>query len=67
MFSMWLAEDVVVGRKEQLTKAEKAMLSRYALCGKHATGRRNGPPLFECTTDSVVKLRRKVEGVVEKN
>ena len=43
MFSMWLTEGVTMRRKEQLTEAEKAVLSKCALCGEQAKGRRNEP------------------------
>ena len=47
---------------QQLTDKEREVMSKCALCGEHATSRRNEHVLFECTAASVVKLRRK-EGV----
>ena len=61
MFSMWMPEDVVAKRAERLTDAERMVMSRCALCGKEAKGRRNEHLLFECTAPSVVKLREEVE------
>ena len=66
MFSMWLTEDVVARRADHLTDAERTVVSRCALCGEVAKGRRNEHLLFECTAASVVKLRREVEAAVEK-
>ena len=62
--SMWLTEDVVAKRADHLTDAERAVVSKCALCGEEAKGRRNEHLLFECTAASVVKLREEVEAVV---
>ena len=45
---------------------EVAMVSRCALCGEEAKGRMNEHLLSECTSASVVKLRKEVEAAVEK-
>ena len=70
MFSMWLTEDVVARRMDHMTDAcaERTMhvLSKCALCGEMAKGRRIEHLLFECTAASVVKLRTEVEAAVEK-
>jgi hypothetical protein len=66
MFSMWLTEDVMAKRADHLTDAERTVVSRCALCGEEAKGRRNEHLLFECTSASVVKLRKEVEAAVEK-
>ena len=66
MFSMWLTEDVVARRADHLTDAERIVVSKCALCGKEAKGRRNEHLLFECTAASVVKLRMEAEKAVEK-
>ena len=66
MFSMWLTEDVVARRADHLTDAERTVMSKCALCGEEAKGRRNEHLLFECTAASVVKLRKEVEVAVEK-
>ena len=42
------------------------MLSKYALCGEAAKGRRDEHLLFECTAASVVELGKGVEGAMEK-
>ena len=70
VFSMWLTEDVVARRAESadryyLADAERTVLSKCALCGEKAKGRRNEHLLFECTAASVVKLRKEVEAAVE--
>ena len=62
MFSMWLTEDVVARRADHLTDEERTVLSKCALCGEEAKGRRNEHLLFECTAASVVKPRREVHG-----
>ena len=67
MFSMWLTEDVMAKRADHLTDAERTVVSRCALCGEEAEDRRNEHLLFECTSASVVKLRKEVEAAVEKN
>ena len=41
MVSMWLTKDVQVNRATRLTEAEKGVLSKRALCGQCAVGRRN--------------------------
>ena len=41
-------------------------MTKCALCGEEAKGRRNKHLLFECTAASVVKLRKEVEAAVEK-
>ena len=56
MFSMWMTEGVQVDRATKLTEAEKGVLSKCALCGQSAAGRRNEHLLFECTDDRVVKV-----------
>ena len=61
MFPMWLTEDVVVRRMYHMTEAERTVLSKCALCGEVAKGRRNEHLLFECTAASVMELR-KLEG-----
>ena len=66
MFSMWLTEDVVARRADHLIDAERTVMSRCALCGEEAKGRRNEYLLFGCTSASVVKLRKEVEAAVEK-
>ena len=66
MFSMWLTEDVVARRADHLTDAERIVMSKCALCGKEAKGRRNEHLLFECTAPGVVELRKEVEEAVEK-
>ena len=66
MFSMWLTEDVVAKRADHLTGAARTVMSKCALCGEEAKGRRNEHLLFECTAASVVKLREEVEAAVEK-
>ena len=48
-----------------MTHAERTLLSKCALCGEMAKGRRNEHLLFECTTASVVKLRTEVEAAME--
>ena len=53
-------------RADHLTDAERAVVSRCALCGEVAKGRRIEHLLLECTAASVVKLRRDVEAAVEK-
>ena len=58
MFSMWLTEDVVAKRADRLTDAERVVMSKCAMCGEEAKGRRNEHLLSECTAVSVVKLRR---------
>ena len=63
---MWLTEDVVARRADHLTDAERTVMSKCALCGEEAKGRRNEHLLFECTAASVVKLRKEVEVAVEK-
>ena len=49
MFSMWLTEDVVARWADHLTDAERTGMSRCAMCGEEAKGRRNEHLLFECT------------------
>ena len=66
MFWMWLTEDVVAKRADCLTDAERIVMSKCALCGKEAKGRRNEHLPFECTAPNVVKLREEVEAAVEK-
>jgi hypothetical protein len=66
VFSMWLTEDVVARRMDHMTDAERAVLSKCALCGEEAKGRRNEHLLFECTAGSVVKLRKGVEAALKK-
>jgi hypothetical protein len=66
MSSMWLAEGVVARRAGHVAGAEGTVVSKCALCGEEATGRRNEHPLFECTATNVVKLRKEVEVAVEK-
>ena len=66
MFSMWLTENVQVGRVQRLSEGEKALLSKCALCGEQATGRRNEHLLFHCTEGRVVELSKEVEKAVEK-
>ena len=66
MFSMWLTEGVVAKRADHLTDAERSVMSRCALCDEEAKGRRNEHLLFECTSTSVVKLRKEAEAAVEK-
>ena len=66
MFSVWLTEDVMAKRTDHLTDAERTVVSRCALCGEEAKGRRNEHLLFECTSANVVKLRKGVEAAVEK-
>ena len=66
MFSMWLTEDVQVNRATKLTEAEKGVLSKCALCGQCAAGRRNEHLLFKCTDARVVEVRREVEAAVER-
>ena len=63
---MWLTEDVMAKRADHLTDAERTVVSRCALCGEQAKGRGNEHLLFECTSASVVKLRKEVEAAVEK-
>ena len=60
VFSMWLTEDVVARRADHLTDAERTVMSKCALCGEEAKGRRDGHLLFECTAASVVELRIRV-------
>ena len=48
--------------QDQLIEVEKAVRSKCASCGEHAKGRRDEHLLFGCTSKSVVKLRREVEG-----
>ena len=48
MFSMWLTEDVVAKRADHLTNAERTMMSKCALCGEEARGRRNTRPKMSC-------------------
>ena len=52
MFSMWLTEDVMAKRADHLTDAERTVVSRCALCGEEAKGRRNEHLLSECTSAS---------------
>ena len=66
MFSMWLTEGVVARRMDHMTDAERTVLSKCALCGEEAKGRRIEHLLFECTAVSVVKLRKEMEAAVEK-
>ena len=66
MFSMWLTEDVQVNRATKLTEAEKGVLSKCALCGQCAAGRRNEHLLFKCTDARVVEVRKEVEAAVER-
>ena len=66
MFSMWLTEDVQVTRATKLTETEKDVLSKCALCGQCATGRRNEHLLFKCTDPRVVEVRKEVKAVVER-
>ena len=66
VFSVWLTEDVVARRMDHMTDAERMVLSKCALCGEVAKGRGNESLLFECTAESVVKLRKEVEAAVEK-
>ena len=66
MFSMWMTEGVQVDRATKLTEAEKGVLSKCALCGQSAAGRRNEHLLFECTDDRVVKVGGGVESAVER-
>ena len=66
MFSMWLTEDVVAKRADRLTDAERIVMSKCALYGEEAKGRRNEHLLFECIAASVVKLRKEVEAAMEK-
>ena len=40
MFLMWLTEDVVARRMDHMTDAERTVLSKCALCGEGAKGRR---------------------------
>ena len=61
---MWLTEGVLARRADHLTDGEKAVLSKCALCGEEAKGRRSEHLLFECTAASVVKLGREVEAAV---
>ena len=56
MFSMWLDEDVQVNRATKLTEAEKGVLSKCALSGQKAAGKRNEHLLFECTDDRVAMV-----------
>ena len=65
MSSMWLTEDVVARRMDHMTDAERTVLSKCALCGEEAKGRRNEHLLFECTAGSVAKLKKEVEAAVE--
>ena len=65
MFSLWLTEDVVAKRADHLTNAERTVVSRCALCGEEANGRRNEHLLFECTAANVVKLRSEVEAAMQ--
>ena len=66
MFSMWLTEDVQVNRATKLTEAEKGVLSKCALYGQCAAGRRNEHLLFKCTDARVVEVRREMEAAVER-
>ena len=66
MFSMWLTEDVQVNRATKLTEAEKGVLSKCALCGQCAGGRRNEHLLFKCTDARVVEVRKEAEAAIER-
>ena len=61
VISMWLTEDVQVDRATKPTEAEEGVLSKCALCGQVAAGRRNEHLLFGCTVDRVVAMRKGVE------
>ena len=61
---MWLTEDVQVNRASKLAEAEKGVLSKCALCGQCAAGRRNEHLLFKCTYARVVEVRKEVEAAV---
>ena len=63
---MWLTADVQVNRATKLTEAEKGVLSKCALCGQCAAGRRNEHLLFKCTDARVVEVRKEVEAAVER-
>ena len=69
MSSMWLTEDVVARRMDHnvMTAAERTLLSKCALCGQvHGEGQGEYEHLlFECTSVSVVKLRKELEAAVE--
>ena len=60
VLSMRLTEHVVARR------AEGTVMSECALCDEEAKCRRNEHLLFECTSTSVVKLRKEVEAAAEK-
>ena len=51
---------------DHMTNTERAVLSKCALCGEVAEGRRDEHLLFECTAGSVAKLMKEVEAAVEK-
>ena len=55
-----------VNRATKLTTTEKGALSKCALCGQCAAGRRNEHLLFKCTDARVVEVRRVMEAAVER-
>ena len=63
---MWLTEDVQVNRATRLTEAEKGVLSKCALCGQCAVGRRNEHLLRRCTDARVLEVRKEEEAAVER-